>query len=86
MKLHEAGFSVALRWDNYSNDIGKFEQNLRDQYGPEAWYVGAPGFWKMHWGKSSYTMDPNGYSREYNRPYFIGFRNEADISVALLLL
>jgi len=86
MKLHEHGFKVALRFDNYSNELSHFEQKLRDRFGGESWYAGSNGYWKSHWGKATYTSIPDGYSREYNRPYFIGFRHEADISVALLLL
>jgi hypothetical protein len=85
MKLHDYGFVTALRFRNYTKEVSEFEAKLRNTYGAESWSRDE-GFWKSHWSKGSYTSTPDGYSQEWNRPYFIGFRNHADISAALLML
>lgn len=84
-KLKEHGYNVALRFDNWDNTVGSFERRIKEVYGPESWFDGR-GHWRSHYGKARYTMHPDGYTREYNRPYYIGFKHEADISAALLLM
>lgn len=84
-KLREHGYNVALRFDNWDHTVGNFERRLKEVYGPESWWDGK-GFWKTHYSKGTYTLHPDGYTREYNRAYFIGFKSEADISIALLLM
>jgi len=83
-KLHEHGFVVAIRFENHSKEVAYFEQKLRDTYGPEALYT-PDGYWRSHWGTPVYHTTQWGH-RQYSRPYFIGFRNEADISAALLMM
>lgn len=78
-KLHEYGFPVALRFDNWSMDIQRIEDWLRQNYGSE--FTSYPN-WKSHWGKGSYTTV--NLNKVFNRPYFIGLRSEADATVLLL--
>jgi hypothetical protein len=51
-------------------------------YGEEhPWQNNGP--WKTHWGKGRYIVKDE-FNREWIRPYFIGFKNEADITAVLL--
>lgn len=81
-KLHQLGFPVAIRFDNYNKEVAEVEQWLRANMGSEFLY--SSGRWKSHWGRGSYTMSPDGYSKEWNRPYFIGFKDEAEITLVML--
>jgi len=82
-KLHQNGFPVAIRFDNFSKDVAEVEKWLRSNMGPEHLWADS-GRWKSHWARGSYVMSPDGYSKEWNRPYFLGFKHEADITSVLL--
>lgn len=73
-KLNKDGFPIALRFDSWGDcrDSG-VERLCKDRLGQEAFWQ--KGEWKSQFG----TSRNNG-----PRPYFIGFRNEAVISMILL--
>ena len=75
-KLKQDGFPIALRFESWGDckDSG-IERLCRDRLGQEAFWKN--GEWKGHWG-SPRAGEP--------RPYFVGFRNEAVISMILLSL
>ena len=75
--LHKAGFPVALRFEGWQEcrESG-IEAWLRDHLGKECWWDGASGDWRSAWGRAPNSSSP--------RPYYIGLRNEAAVTMILL--
>lgn len=79
-KLYEQGFPVAIRFESWADcRDSKIEDWLRTNRGYE---YAQHSQWKSHWGTST-KLTSAGHS---SRPYFIGLRTEADVTVVLLAL
>ena len=68
----EHGHTVALRWPGWSKDIPVYESVCRNRLGRE--YKNYS--WSGHFGTRNGRTDL--------RPYWITFRNEADLTLVLL--
>lgn len=70
--FREHGHAVALRFDGWSKDIAVYEYVCRKRLGSEYKNFN----WSGHFGTRSGRNDV--------RPYWITFRNEADLTMILL--
>lgn len=79
-KLHEYGYPVAIRFDNYDDfRKSKVEDWCKDRFGSEGWMWNPNDrskHWVTHWGSPSST----------GRPYFVGFRDAGVITTLVLTL
>ena len=73
-RFKEAGHTVALRFDTWSQQSLTVEQVCRDRLG--SMYVNGAS-WDGYFGKGQRSY----YSQ---RPYWISFRNEKDLTLVLL--
>lgn len=73
-QFREAGHTVALRFGSYSKKAGQYEQICRERLGGSAW--NREGDWCSYFGSRNGHTDV--------RPYWITFRNEADLTLVLL--
>ena len=71
----EYGHTIALKFSNgYSKDAGKIEKICRDRFDSAGWMPDSD--WYHYYGARSGRYDV--------RPYWISFRNEADLTLVLL--
>ena len=76
--LGDAGFNYALRFDDQTAEYIQIKRILQDMYG-EGW-----SFWFQH-----RRGTPWGWWHDYKRrggPYWVGVRNEADLTAAILMV
>lgn len=72
-RFKESGHTVALRFDCWGKQALAVEQVCRDRFG-SMFVVGAS--WEGYFGKGHRLYD--------QRPYWISFRNEKDLTLVLL--
>lgn len=71
----EHGHTIALKFSNgYSKDAGRIEKVCRDRFDSAGWMPEHD--WYHYYGSRSGRYDV--------RPYWITFRNEADLTLVLL--
>lgn len=71
----EHGHTVALRFDSWSSDISHYESACRRHLGSD-WNKTS---WFSYFGHRNSRHD-----RDASRPFWITFRNEADLTLVLL--
>jgi hypothetical protein len=72
----EHGYKIAVRFDQWNSDVGKFEHLCAKLYGHHGYNKGASSDWYAYFGNS------RGKSR---RPFWVCFRTEADLTAILLM-
>lgn len=73
-QFKEHGHTIALRFDGWSNQIASYEKVCRARLTGHGY--GREGDW---WGGFGYAPNSNS-----SRPYWITFRNEADLTMIML--
>lgn len=77
-KLGQERFTVAMRFDSWQEaSDSKIESWCRNQFGSE--WASTP-HWRGHFGTAKYLHG------DYSRPYFVGFRDMATLTTALMAL
>ena len=78
-RMHkEHGHEVALRFPTWNNRAREVEQVTKDTFGTQYTWSGTYETWCGYFGKASNPMA--------GRPYWITFRNHADLTLIMMKL